>query len=57
MSNCFSQKVTNFHEIETPEEGSLVGYALLIDIIEKGYSTPLSPTNSTCYRDRKASTI
>lgn len=35
MSNRFSQKVTNFHEIETPEEGFLAGYALLINIIEK----------------------
>lgn len=35
MSNHFSQKVTVFHGRKTPEEGSLVGYALIINIIEK----------------------
>ena len=35
MSNSFSQKITRFHGIKTPEEGFIVGYALLIDIIEK----------------------
>ena len=34
MSNYFSQKVTRFHGRETPEEGFIVGYALLIEIIE-----------------------
>ena len=35
MSNYFSQKVTIFHGRETPEEGFIVGYALLIELIEK----------------------
>ena len=35
MTNSFSQKITRFQGIKTPEEGFIVGYALLIDIIEK----------------------
>lgn len=34
MSNQFSQKKTVFHGRELPEEGFLIGYALIIDIIE-----------------------
>ncbi|VAW23503.1 Filamentation induced by cAMP protein Fic [hydrothermal vent metagenome] len=35
MSNHFSQKVTVFHDIPLPEEGFLVGYALLLQKIEQ----------------------
>lgn len=35
MNNYFSRKVSVFHGRETPEDGLLAGYALLIDIIEK----------------------
>jgi len=35
MNSHISRKVTVFHGRETPEEGFLVGYALLIDKIEK----------------------
>ena len=35
ISNYISYKVNSFHGRETPEEGFLIGYALLIDIIEK----------------------
>ena len=35
MNNQFSHKITVFHRRETPEEGFLAGYAILIDIIEK----------------------
>ena len=43
MNNCFSQKVKVFHDRVLPEEGLLVGYALLIQIIEKetGILVPL----------------
>lgn len=34
MNNLFSHKRTVFHGREIPEEGFLVGYALIIDIIE-----------------------
>jgi Fic family protein len=35
MNKYFSQKVTNFHRIETPELGFLAGYSILISEIEK----------------------
>lgn len=35
MSNFFSHKKTIFHGRELPEEGFLVGYSLIIDVIEK----------------------
>lgn len=35
MNNSFSHKRTVFHDLEIPEEGFLVGYALIIDVIEK----------------------
>lgn len=41
MSNDISRKVNSFHEKETPEEGFLIGYALLIDIIEKATQQPI----------------
>lgn len=34
-SNCFSRKVITFHGIDLPEEGVLVGYARLIQILEE----------------------
>jgi len=43
MSNQFSRKKTVFHGRELPEEGFLIGYALIIDIIgnETNKSIPL----------------
>lgn len=42
MSNYFSQQVTKFHGISTPEPGFLAGYALLVTIIEEnGENVPL----------------
>lgn len=35
MSTLFSQKTTIFHERRLPEEGYLIGYALLIDSMQK----------------------
>ena len=35
MNNHFSRKVTTFHDRTLPEEGILVGYAFLIQIIEQ----------------------
>ena len=35
MSNHFSQKVTIFHGRPLPEEGMLIGYALLLQVIEQ----------------------
>ncbi len=35
MNNHFSHKVTTFHDRTLPEEGILVGYALLIQVIER----------------------
>jgi len=35
MSNYFSQEVTTFDERTTPELGVLVGYALIITVIEE----------------------
>lgn len=42
MRNYFSQKVTTFHGRTTPEEGFIIGYALLIKQIEK-YTQRLVP--------------
>ncbi|MTI31350.1 Fic family protein [Xanthovirga aplysinae] len=43
MNQYFSQKVNSFHDRETPEEGTLVGYSFLINLLEKEYlqSLPL----------------
>lgn len=42
MSNYFSHRVTVFHGRPTPEPGFLVGYALLVTIIEEnGINVPL----------------
>ncbi|GGG51969.1 Fic family protein [Bizionia arctica] len=43
MSNYFSQHVTTFHDIDTPEPGALVGYALLLEFLmqETKKSAPL----------------
>lgn len=38
MNNDFSRKVTSFHGRVLPEEGFLVGYALMIEIIESEYN-------------------
>ena len=38
MSNYFSQKVTVFHGRALPEDGFLVGYALLIKILESQFN-------------------
>ena len=35
MNNHFSRKITTFHDRTLPEEGALVGYALLIKVIER----------------------
>lgn len=43
MNNYFSQKITIFHDRQLPEEGVLVGYALLLKEIEKQTGKLLPP--------------
>jgi len=43
MSNYFSQQITVFHNIDTPEPGTLAGYALLLEFLmqDKNIAVPL----------------
>ncbi|OBX23330.1 MULTISPECIES: Fic family protein [Bizionia] len=43
MNNYFSQQITVFHNIDTPEPGTLAGYALLLEFLiqEKNIAVPM----------------
>lgn len=53
MSNHFSQQVTAFHDIDTPEPGVLVGYALLIEfLIQETNKVPPTPRRLAIVTDK-----